>query len=224
MTELAPLILAPSLLAADFSKIKEELDIIAKSPAPYIHLDVMDGHFVPNITIGPPVIASARKISRLVFDTHLMIENPGKYIEAFAKAGADIINFHLEAVTEQEVLPLIKDIRALGKKPALTIKPKTPPEALFPYLSQIDMALVMSVEPGFGGQSFMNDSLNKIKTLSDYITKHGLQTHIEVDGGITHDNVSDVLRAGANVIVAGSSVFRGNISENIEGFYSLFNS
>ncbi|MDR1664184.1 MAG: ribulose-phosphate 3-epimerase [Clostridiales bacterium] len=195
--------LAPSLLAADFSKLESELQDIAD--AHYLHLDVMDGHFVPNISFGAPVIRRLRPLTGLIFDVHLMISHPLKYLEMFAEAGADILNVHVEA--RDDIAECIKKIRALSKRAAVTVKPETPVEAVFPYLGPLDMALIMSVEPGFGGQPFMPEALRKAETLASYATRHGLEIDIEMDGGIDVSNVSDVLNAGVSTVVAGSAVF-----------------
>ena len=197
--------LAPSLLAADFGHLAAELAIIEAAGAHYAHIDVMDGHFVPNISIGVPVVQSIRKQSSLIFDVHLMISEPEKYIDAFAKAGADIINFHLEATTDASAL--IQHIRALGKRPAITLKNGTPIEAAFPYAADVDMILLMSVEPGFGGQAFNPEALGRAKALRAFLTRENLDTDIEMDGGIYLENANEVLAAGANVLVAGSAIF-----------------
>ena len=197
--------LAPSLLSADFARLGEDIRFIESCGAVYAHIDVMDGHFVDNISMGIPVIKSIRSVSRLVFDVHLMISDPAKYVKKFAEAGADIICFHLEAAPNP--MDIIADIRALGKRSALAINPGTPVEELLPFVSEIDMALVMSVHPGAGGQVFIPEVLPKIKTLRQHIDKYGLACDIEIDGGINTDTVLQALDAGANVIVAGSNIF-----------------
>lgn len=197
--------LSPSMLSIDFAKIGEQLAILEKAGTPYIHLDVMDGMFVPNISFGIPVIQGIRKATDMVFDVHLMIERPQRYIEAFRKAGADIINFHVEAT--EEPMQVIAQIRSTGARAAITIKPKTPVQTIKPYLPYVDMVLVMTVEPGFGGQKFMEEQVPKVRQLADWRSEMGLSYDIEVDGGVTVDNVRTVLDAGANVIVAGSAVF-----------------
>lgn len=213
--------LSPSMLSIDFTKIGEQLAIIEKAGTPYIHLDVMDGLFVPNISFGIPVIKGIRKASNMVFDVHLMIVEPEKYIEEFRKAGADIINFHLEATEDpQKVIDLI---RKTGAKVGVTIKPKTPVEALKPYLAEVDMVLIMTVEPGFGGQKFMEEQVSKIRQLDAWKEEMNLGYDIQVDGGITLDNVKVVLDAGANVIVAGSAVFgKEDIGQAAKGFIEVF--
>ena len=197
--------LSVSILAADFCKLGDELHQAEAAGAHYVHIDVMDGHFVPNISIGVPVVESLRKCSNLIFDVHLMISNPDDYIVAFANAGADIINFHVEATANP--IALINKIKKLGKKAAITLNPNTPVEAVFPYLPMVDMVLVMSVFPGFGGQKFMPESLNRALDIREYITQNNLNVDIEMDGGINLDNVGEVISAGVNVIVAGSAIF-----------------
>lgn len=213
--------LSPSMLSIDFTKIGEQLATIEKAGAPYIHLDVMDGVFVPNISFGIPVIKGIRKASNMIFDVHLMIVEPEKYVEEFRKAGADIINFHLEATKDPK--HVIQLIRATGAKVGITIKPKTPVEAVKPYLSDVDMVLIMTVEPGFGGQKFMEDQVSKIRQLAQWKKEMNLDYDIQVDGGITQDNVKTVLDAGANVIVAGSAVFgKEDIAQAAKGFMETF--
>ena len=207
-------IISPSILAADFNILGEQIQEVEKSGAEYLHIDVMDGMFVPSISFGMPVIASIRKNSGLVFDVHLMIEEPIRYIEEFAKLGADSITFHLEAAGER-IKETIDKIHALGCKAGLSIKPATPITALLPYLESVDMILIMTVEPGFGGQKYIQTSTQKIKDLREILIEKGLPLDIQVDGGITAENIFEVTQAGANVIVAGSAVFRGDIAQNI---------
>lgn len=203
--------LSPSILAADFSKLGEEIEKIKN--ADYVHIDVMDGHFVPNITFGPGVVKCIRKSTDLVFDVHLMIENPEKYVDAFLDAGADIITVHYESKMDYDYIK--NAVKSKGKKLGLSIKPKTDVCVINSYLDDIDMVLVMSVEPGFGGQKFMEDSLEKISK----IRQMDKDIDIEVDGGIGLDNVKKVVDAGANVIVAGSAVFgTEDVSKTVDEF------
>lgn len=205
--------LAPSILAADFWRLGEQIQEAENAGAQYLHIDVMDGVFVPSVSFGMPVIQTIRKHTDIFFDVHLMIEKPERYLQEFAACGADLINFHLEAT--EDVRGTIAGIRSLGKKAGITIKPATPVDALDSYLELVDMVLVMTVEPGFGGQKLMSGCLDKVRELRSMAVKRGLDIDIEVDGGITADNVELALQAGANVIVAGSAVFKGDIAENI---------
>ena len=206
-------IISPSVLAADFSKLGDEVNKVHKAGAEYIHLDVMDGIFVPNISFGPSLIASLRKVSDIFFDVHLMITHPERYIKDFAEAGADLITIHYESTFD--VNGTIALIKSYGKKAAISIKPATSPEVLYPLLGELDMVLVMTVEPGFGGQKMMPDMLRKVRAIRDYANANGIDIDIQVDGGITPDNVSAVFEAGANVIVAGSAVFKAESPEKV---------
>ena len=197
--------ISPSVLASDFSSLGAEAKRMEDCGADYLHLDVMDGRFVPNITFGAPVIGSIRNKTDLVFDVHLMIDTPLDYIEDFKKSGADIIVFHIESSSPVE--ETVDKIISCGCKAGISVKPKTPVEEVFPYLDKLDMVLVMTVEPGFGGQSFMYETMDKIKTLRSEIKRRGLSVDIQVDGGINEKTVETAAAAGANVFVAGSAVF-----------------
>lgn len=197
--------LAPSLLSADFSDLKTDIGNIERGGAQYLHLDIMDGLFVPNITFGAPVIKKLRPISNMVFDVHMMVMNPERYFEDFVKAGADIINIHAEAC--QSVTNALQKIKELGVSPAVTIKPATPISDIEGILHLVDMVLVMSVEPGFGGQKFMPEMLKKCEELAALKKERNLSYDVQIDGGIDLKNIRQVLKAGVNVIVAGSAVF-----------------
>ena len=200
------LLVSPSVLACDFARLGAQLEEAEQAEADMIHLDIMDGHFVPNITLGPPIVASMRKYTGLPFDVHLMLVHPDRYVEPFAKAGADHITFHIES--ECDPAAVIRQIHAQGCSAGITLKPGTPASALEPVLADVDMVLVMSVEPGFGGQKFQPEMLRKTSEIYAMLRGIGSHAHIEIDGGITHDNVRDAASAGANVIVAGTAVFR----------------
>jgi len=197
--------IAPSILSADFGRLADEVRAVTAAGSDYVHVDVMDGHFVPNLTIGPMVVAAIRKATTLPLDVHLMIERPGDYVEAFAKAGADIIGVHEEACPHLH--RVIQQIRHAGKRASVTLNPHTPWEHVRHVLEDVAQVLVMSVNPGFGGQAFIPNVLPKIRELRDEIARRGLDVDIEIDGGIKVDNVAQVAAAGANVIVAGSAVF-----------------
>lgn len=200
--------IAPSILSADFTKLGKEIEEIRDGGADYIHFDVMDGVFVPNISIGIPVLSSVRKFTDMFLDVHLMIDKPVRYAEAFCKAGADLVMFHVEADSYQNIYEAMDIVKANGKKVGLSVKPKTPAEVLYPFIDRLDMALVMTVEPGFGGQKFMHDQLHKIIELRREIDRRGIECELEVDGGVDPVTAKLVKDAGANVLVAGSAVFK----------------
>lgn len=207
-------ILSPSILAADCARLGEQVAETEQAGAEYLHIDVMDGMFVPSISFGMCVVSSLRKVSGQIFDVHLMIQEPIRYIEDFARDGADIITVHLEAC--EDVTGTLDKIHALGLKAGLSIKPGTAVEEIRTYLDKIDMLLIMTVEPGFGGQKYLPQSTERIREAKKLISDSGYNIDIEVDGGITKENISVVLEAGANVIVAGSTVFRGGIRQNVQ--------
>jgi ribulose-phosphate 3-epimerase len=197
--------IAPSILSADFSRLGEEIEAVVRAGADYIHIDVMDGHFVPNITMGPLIVKAAKRVTRLPLDCHLMISEPEKYVDVFAEAGADIVTVHAEAATHLH--RLIQQIRQKGVKPGVSLNPATPLDTLEYVLGDMDMVLLMTVNPGFGGQDFIEAVVPKIKRLRHMIEERGLDVDIEVDGGIGPDTISKVSSAGANVFVAGSAIF-----------------
>ncbi|MBE9531623.1 MAG: ribulose-phosphate 3-epimerase [Proteobacteria bacterium] len=197
--------ISPSILSADFGRLAEEVRAVEEAGADYIHIDVMDGHFVPNITIGPFVVAAVKKVTNLPLDVHLMIENPERYVPEFAKAGSDIITVHAE--TTHHLHALISQIKALGKKAGVSLNPATPVHSLGQIIGDLDLVLVMSVNPGFSGQSFIPSSLNKIKKVRSIIEKRGSKAELEVDGGVKIDNIAEVASAGADVVVAGSAIY-----------------
>ena len=206
------MILAPSILAADFKELGKEIRTIEENGAQYLHFDVMDGMFVPSISFGVPVLESIRPATKLVCDAHLMVTEPIRYVEAFAKAGADLITVHLEAC--EDINATIEKIRACGCKVGVSICPGTPVISVKNLLKKVDMILIMSVHPGFGGQAFIPESLDKIRELKAMIDAEGLCVDIQVDGGIYTHNVEEVIEAGANVIVAGSAIFKGDTANN----------
>ncbi len=212
-------ILAPSILSADFKILGEQIRKTEEAGAQYIHFDVMDGIFVPSISFGMPVLSSLRGVTEQTMDVHLMVTEPIRYVREFAKCGADIITVHLEAC--DDLGRTIEEIHDCGARAGVSIKPKTPVDSLMPYLEDADMFLVMSVEPGFGGQAFIPESLKRISILRTMLENRGIEKDIEVDGGIYHSNAADVLKAGANVLVSGSGVYKGNIFDNTEKFMEI---
>ena len=202
---MSEIIVSPSILSADFANIERDIKRVENAGAKWLHIDVMDGHFVPNITIGVPVVASIKKVTNLTLDVHLMIENPEKYVEVFAKAGADILTFHYEATNDAGAL--IKKIKSLGVKAGMSIKPKTPADVTFPYLKDLDLLLVMTVEPGFGGQKFMQDCAEKIPVIKSNAPKDLI---IQVDGGINAETARICTGYGANSLVAGNYIYKSN--------------
>ena len=215
-------ILAPSILAADFKVLGEQMKLTEDNGAEYIHFDVMDGMFVPSISFGMPVLKSIRNATNQFMDAHLMVQEPIRYVEAFKAAGADLVTVHLEACEDIEAT--IAKIRECGMKAGLSICPETDAKAVEHLLSKVDMLLVMSVHPGFGGQKFIPESLEKIREIRSMISEQGLEVDIQVDGGIYLTNVKEVLDAGANIIVAGSAVFGGDPAKNTKDFMEILNS
>lgn len=212
-------ILAPSILAADFKSLGAQMKMTEEYGAQYIHFDVMDGMFVPSISFGMPVLASIKDATHQVMDAHLMVQEPIRYVEAFQKAGADFVTVHLEAC--ENIKETLEKIKACGMKAGLSICPETPASAVKDLLDRVDMVLVMCVHPGFGGQKFIPESLDKIRSIRSMITEAGLSVDIQVDGGIYLSNVREVLDAGANIIVAGSAVFNGDPAKNTKDFMEI---
>lgn len=216
------MIIAPSLLSMDFTQTLSQLNEIKQSHATWLHFDVMDGHFVPNLSFGPDICKQIRLNSDLFMDVHIMVSDPNYFSDVFIDVGADLITFHLEACSnDQEVIQIIDKIHAKNVKVGLSIKPATNLEVLFPYLDKIDLVLIMSVNPGYGGQSFMMSALDKIRTLKEIIIKEKYKVLIEVDGGINYETAKLVKDAGADVLVAGSYIFKHNITETIEKLWNL---
>ena len=215
-------VLSPSILAADFKVLGQEMKKTEENGAAYIHFDVMDGMFVPSISFGMPVLASIHDATEQFMDAHLMVQEPIRYVEAFQKAGADYVTVHLEAC--EDVKTTLDKIHACGMKAGLAVNPETDVKELVPYLEDVEMILIMSVHPGFGGQKFIPESLGKIREVRAMLNEKNLETDIQVDGGIYVENVREVLDAGANVIVAGSAVFRGDAGENTAKFMEILKS
>lgn len=199
---------SPSILSADFVNLERDIRALTPAGADYVHVDVMDGLFVPNISIGLPVVSAIRKVTELPLDVHLMIDRPIRYVERFCQAGADILTVHIEADTQKNTLEALRKIRECGVRPAICVKPKTPPEAVLPYLPLCSLILVMTVEPGFGGQSFMEDMMPKVAAIRRYIDEQNPACELEVDGGVNEQTAKICAAAGANVLVAGSAYFK----------------
>ena len=213
-------ILAPSILGADFKRLGRQVEETRAAGAQYVHLDVMDGDFVPSISFGMPVISSLRSCTDQVFDVHMMVREPGRYVSAMKAAGADILTVHAEACTHLD--RTINQIKEAGMKAGVVLNPATPVSVLDCILGEVDMVLLMTVNPGFGGQKFIPYTMDKIRSLRKMCTERGLDTDIEVDGGVTCDNVRDLMEAGANVFVAGSAVFNGDVTANTAAFMKIF--
>lgn len=213
--------LSPSILSADFSKLGEQIKELDEAGAQYVHIDVMDGMFVPSISFGMPIIRAIRGCSDRIFDVHLMIEEPGRYIADFAEAGADLITVHAESCKHLD--RTIESIKERGLLAGVALNPATPVSAISCLLEKVDMVLIMTVNPGFGGQKLIPYTVDKVRELKQLLDEKGLKTDIEVDGGINLSNVREVMEAGANIIVAGSAVFNGNVTENTENFLKIIN-
>lgn len=216
------LVIAPSILSLDYARTSEQLKELDESNAKWMHFDVMDGHFVPNLTFGPDLLKGFKKAVNMVMDVHIMVDNPEMISEIFAKAGADVITFHLEAVENIDAcIALCKKIRSMGVQAGVSVKPKTDVSTLLPYLNEIDLILIMSVEPGFGGQSFMEDTLDKVRMVRKCVEEQNLNTRIEIDGGINNETAKLAIEAGCDTLVAGSYVFKKDIKEAVDSLLCL---
>ena len=216
------LIISPSVLSLDYANVSEQLKVLDSSKAKWMHFDVMDGHFVPNLTFGPDILKGFKKAVDMFMDVHIMVSDPVKYAPIFIKAGADLVTFHLEACKDiEECVELCRTIRSMGAKAGVSVRPKTPIDAVLPYLHEMDLFLVMSVEPGFGGQSFMEDQLEKVRVLRKEIDDKNLDVRIEIDGGINQDTAKLALAAGCDTLVAGSYVFKNDIHEAVDSLLCL---
>lgn len=208
-------LIAPSILNSDFLTLGNSINMINESEADWIHLDVMDGSFVPNISFGIPIVEAAKKITKKPLDVHLMIVNPEKYIDGFRKAGADLINIHFEACKDKDLISILKEIRKTGARPAITINPDTPVQDIFSFCQYVDMVLVMSVFPGFGGQKFIEATYDRVNDLKKFMVRNNLNTMIQVDGGISRDNIAKLKSCGVDVMVVGSVIFNGEKPKKI---------
>lgn len=211
------LVISPSVLSLDYSNVSEQLEVLNSSKAKWMHFDVMDGHFVPNLTFGPDILKGFKKAVDMFMDVHIMVSDPNMYAPIFVKAGADLVTFHYEAVNGvEECVELCRKIRSLGAQAGVSVRPKTPIDELLPYLKEMDLFLVMSVEPGFGGQSFMEDQLEKVKALRQRIDEEGLTCRVEIDGGINDQTAKLAVAAGCDTLVAGSYVFKRDIHQAVD--------